>query len=72
MIEPTETESRQTLDKFVEACEAILKEDPKLLHEAPVNTARRRLDEAKAAREMIFSWRAYKKKMESGTTTARS
>src|SRR5512137_1056687 len=65
MIEPTETESRQTLDKFVEACQAILKEDPKLLDEAPVNTARRRLDEAKAAREMIFSWRTYKKKMDS-------
>jgi glycine dehydrogenase subunit 2 len=64
MIEPTETESRETLDRFVEACEEILKEDPKLLHDAPVNTARRRLDEAKAAREMIFSWRAYKKKAE--------
>jgi glycine dehydrogenase subunit 2 len=62
MIEPTETESRETLDKFVEACRSILKEDPKLLHEAPVNTARRRLDEAKAARDMIFSWRGYLKK----------
>jgi glycine dehydrogenase subunit 2 len=65
MIEPTETESRETLDRFVEACDAILKEDPKLLHDAPVNTARRRLDEAKAARDMIFSWRTYKKKLES-------
>jgi len=64
MIEPTETESQETLDRFVDACEAILKEDPKLLHDAPVNTARRRLDEAKAAREMIFSWRTYKKKIE--------
>jgi glycine dehydrogenase subunit 2 len=68
MIEPTETESRETLDKFVEACKTIVGEDPKLLHDAPVNTARRRLDEAKAAREMMFSWRAYKKKMESGNS----
>jgi glycine dehydrogenase subunit 2 len=64
MIEPTETESRQTLDAFVDACEAILKEDPELLHSAPRNTARRRLDEAKAARDMIFSWRAYEKKLQ--------
>ena len=62
MIEPTETESKQTLDAFVDACQAILKEDPELLHSAPHNTARRRLDEAKAARDMIFSWRAYEKK----------
>jgi len=70
MIEPTETESRETLDKFVDACKAILKEDPQLLHDAPVNTARRRLDEAKAARDMIFSWRAYQKKLESGNGKA--
>jgi len=67
MIEPTESESKETLDRFVEACEAILKEDPKLLHDAPVNTARRRLDEAKAARDMIFSWRANKKRTEQGS-----
>jgi glycine dehydrogenase subunit 2 len=65
MIEPTETESRETLDKFVDACEQILKEDPELLKAAPRNTARRRLDEAKAAREMIFSWKAYQKKVHS-------
>jgi glycine dehydrogenase subunit 2 len=62
MIEPTETESRQTLDLFVDACKSILKEDPELLHSAPHNTARRRIDEAKAARDMIFSWRTYEKK----------
>lgn len=62
MIEPTETETKDTLDAFVDACQAILKEDPELLHSAPRNTARRRLDEAKAARDMIFSWRAYEKK----------
>ncbi|HIJ17483.1 MAG TPA: glycine dehydrogenase subunit 2 [Thermoplasmata archaeon] len=62
MIEPTETESRDTLDTFVEVCRKILAEDPELLKSAPHNTAVRRLDEARAAREMIFSWRAYEKK----------
>ncbi len=62
MIEPTETETKETLDAFVDACKAILKEDPEVLHSAPHNTARRRLDEAKAARDMIFSWKAYEKK----------
>lgn len=65
MIEPTETESKETLDKFVDACKQILSEDPEVLRSAPQNTARRRLDEAKAARDMIFSWRAYLKKTES-------
>jgi glycine dehydrogenase subunit 2 len=65
MIEPTETESKETLDRFVDACEQILKEDPELLKSAPRNTARRRLDEAKAARDMIFSWKAYQKKLQS-------
>ncbi|MEM2892031.1 MAG: aminomethyl-transferring glycine dehydrogenase subunit GcvPB [Thermoplasmata archaeon] len=64
MIEPTESESKETLDRFAEACEAILREDPKVLREAPFNTARRRLDEAKAARDMIFSYRALRQKEE--------
>ncbi len=62
MIEPTETESRETLDQFVEACRDILREDPELVRTAPHNTSRRRVDEAKAAREMVFSWRTYEKK----------
>jgi glycine dehydrogenase subunit 2 len=63
MIEPTETESRETLDMFVETCKTIVAEDPQLLKDAPRNTAVRRLDEAKAAREMVFSWRAYEKRV---------
>lgn len=62
MIEPTETETKETLDRFADACKSIIAEDPQLLHDAPHNTARRRLDEAKAARDMIFSWRTYQKK----------
>jgi glycine dehydrogenase subunit 2 len=54
MIEPTETESRDTLDRFANAMEQIAHEAetrPELLTEAPVTTPVRRLDEVKAARE---------------------
>lgn len=64
MIEPTETETKDTLDAFAEACRRIMAEDPELLRSAPHNTARSRIDEAKAARDMILSWRGYRKKMD--------
>jgi len=53
MIEPTETESKEDLDLFVEACKAIAqeaREAPELLREAPYSTRVRRLDETAAAR----------------------
>src|SRR5439155_1150849 len=59
MVEPTETETRDTLDAFAEALvrtAAEAAEDPDLLHEAPVTTPVRRLDEAKAARELRLTW----------------
>lgn len=55
MIEPTETESKQTLDQFAEALIAIAAEaktNPELLHSAPHNTPVGRLDELKAAKEL--------------------
>jgi glycine dehydrogenase subunit 2 len=55
MIEPTETESKETLDKFCDAMIAIAKEakeNPDLLRKAPHQTKLRRLDEVKAAREL--------------------
>ena len=54
MIEPTESESRDDLDRFVAAMEAIdaeARENPELLHQAPVRTKVRRLDEVTAARK---------------------
>ncbi len=57
MIEPTETESRETLDGFIEMMKQIAreaKESPELLKEAPHHTPVRRIDEAKAARELIL------------------
>ena len=60
LIEPTETESRETLDAFCDAmieiadqCEAG---DTDMLHEAPVKPFRRRLDETLAARKPILTW----------------
>ncbi len=55
MIEPTETESVETLDKFADALLEIAKEastHPELLHEAPHTSPVRRLDEVRAAREL--------------------
>ena len=57
MIEPTETESKQTLDKFVEVMRKIAEEahnEPELLKNAPHNTPFGRLDEVKAARELVL------------------
>jgi glycine cleavage system P protein (glycine dehydrogenase) subunit 2 len=60
LIEPTETESKQTLDDFVAAMSEILKEaraDPHLLKTAPHATPARRLDDAKAARMLDLAWK---------------
>ena len=51
MIEPTETESRETLDAFAGALLAIAAEDPETLHEAPVSTPVSRPDEVRAVRD---------------------
>jgi glycine dehydrogenase subunit 2 len=59
MVEPTETESRESLDGFAEALRRIYHEAheaPELLHEAPVTTPVRRLDEARAARHLTLRW----------------
>ncbi len=61
MIEPTETEAKPTLDAFVAAMQAIAKEareNPALVKEAPHQTPVRRLDEVKAARELVLTDRA--------------
>jgi glycine dehydrogenase subunit 2 len=59
MIEPTETESIETLDSFCEALLAIASEarsDPALLHEAPHGSPVRRLDEVRAVKDLILRW----------------
>ena len=60
LIEPTETESKQTLDAFVAAMTEILREareSPALVKAAPHTTPVRRLDDVKAARELDCAWR---------------
>ena len=59
MIEPTETESKETIDAFIAAMKTIAHEamsNPALLHDAPLTTPVGRLDEVKAARDMDFSY----------------
>jgi len=59
MIEPTETESKRTLDEFIEAMRAIAREaaeQPDLVREAPHTTPVRRLDEVRAARQPDLRW----------------
>ena len=59
MIEPTETESKETLDTFCDAMLAIAEEasnEPALLRDAPHRTFRRRLDETAAARRPRLRW----------------
>jgi len=58
MIEPTETESRATLDRFAAILLAIADEDPKLLHDAPLSTPISRPDEVAAARTPVLRWRS--------------
>jgi glycine dehydrogenase subunit 2 len=60
MIEPTETESKETIDGFIEAMKAIAKEayeSPELIHAAPSLARMGRLDEARAARKPVLRWR---------------
>jgi glycine dehydrogenase subunit 2 len=59
MIEPTETETPETLDGFIDAMLEIAreaKENPELVKNAPHSTPVRRLDEARAARKPVLRW----------------
>lgn len=60
MIEPTETESKETLDWFVDIMNQIAEEavnNPEILKNAPHTTPVKRLNEALAARQLILRWR---------------
>jgi len=58
MIEPTETETKATLDAFAEALFRITEEPHDLLHEAPHTTLVSRPDEGQAARQPVLAWKA--------------
>ena len=60
LIEPAETESKETLDSFVLSMKEILEEaytDPEMLKTAPHTTSLQRLDDVKAARELDLTWK---------------
>jgi glycine dehydrogenase subunit 2 len=59
MIEPTETEAKETLDAFCDAMLAIAREaaeEPELLHEAPHHRPVKRLDEARAVKQLVVKY----------------
>jgi glycine dehydrogenase subunit 2 len=59
LIEPTETEDKQTLDNFVQALQEILEEartQPDLVKNAPHTLPVKRLDDVKAAKDLNIVW----------------
>jgi glycine dehydrogenase subunit 2 len=56
MIEPTETESKETLDAFAETLFRVTEEEADLLHDAPLTTPISRPDEVRAARQPKLVW----------------
>jgi glycine dehydrogenase subunit 2 len=60
MVEPTESEGPEELDRFIAAMRQIADEartTPELLKKAPVTTRRSRFDEATAARKPVLRWK---------------
>ena len=60
MIEPTESESREELDLFIDAMQQIAREaeeNPELIRNAPLTTRVARMDETAAARKPVLRWR---------------
>ena len=69
MIEPTESESKEELDQFIDAMKSVAKEaetDPELIHTAPHNTRVSRMDEVTAARKPILRWKPKEKTSDAG------
>ena len=61
LIEPTETEAKETLDNFVEVMGELLQlasSNPQAMKDAPVTTPVRRLDDVKCAKDLDLTWRA--------------
>ena len=57
MIEPTECESKQDLDKYIDALVKIAKEDPETVRNAPSNTPVGRVDEVGATKNPVLNWK---------------
>lgn len=57
MIEPTETEPKEELDRFIDALIKIKEEDPEIIKNSPHNLSVGRVDEVSAAKNMFLSWK---------------
>ena len=62
MIEPTESESKKTLDRYVETLLDIADEDPEIVKSSPSNTAVKRIDEVNAIKKPILTWKMIERK----------
>ena len=62
LIEPTETESKESMDRFITVMKSVAADvkagDSDKFHQFPLSAPRRRLDETKAAREPVLRWKA--------------
>lgn len=62
LIEPTETESKESMDRFITVMKSVASDvkagDADKFHQFPLSAPRRRLDETKAAREPVLRWKA--------------
>jgi glycine dehydrogenase subunit 2 len=67
MIEPTENEPKEEIDKFIDAMIKISEEDAEVVKGAPHNTSAARLDEVGAARKPVLSWKMYLRSIRSRT-----
>jgi glycine dehydrogenase subunit 2 len=56
LIEPTETESKETLDDFIGTMLELAESSPEDLQQAPTSAPTKRLDEARAARQLKARW----------------
>lgn len=56
MIEPTETESKEDLDRYIDALIKIADEDPEIVKNSPINTSVKRVDEVGATKNPILTW----------------
>ena len=57
MIEPTETESKKDLDKYIDTLIKIADEDPDIVKSAPSNTPVKRVDEVGATKNPVLTWK---------------
>ena len=69
MVELPETESRRELERYIAAFERAITDTPENLHAAPRNLAVRRVDEVRAARDPILSWKDQRERAEKAQTS---